>query len=222
MKHLIVYILCAVLFSFCKSPGSTSGNSRRPFDTTAIKVIGDTLISVDVRKQVDQSLEGKWILESIMGVPLPESKIDTSAFNRKTVAEERRDTVETTETRGGRTRTVRNITIQKPQSNEQRITPPQGANYHIPEPPSINFYGSNETFSGFTGCNKFAGRYQRFDSIGIRLNNAEASTKMVCIGSYNEEDYLQKLRRTTRFETANGRLKLYEGETELLAFRRER
>ena len=102
------------------------------------------------------------------------------------------------------------------------ITPKQKDNFHIPERPSINFYGANETFSGFTGCNRFSGRYEIADSNTLTLKNATPSTKMVCIGDYDEDKYIENLHKISKFKGTDEKLELLEGDKVILTFRRKK
>ena len=98
------------------------------------------------------------------------------------------------------------------------ITPSQGDNMHRPEKPSISFYGLNATFSGFTGCNHYGGRYQVKSGNKLILEAAAAATKMVCLGDYNESAFLSALNRVDGYRTNDGRLELLTGNKVLLVF----
>ncbi|HEX8462968.1 MAG TPA: META domain-containing protein, partial [Segetibacter sp.] len=100
---------------------------------------------------------------------------------------------------------------------DKQITPAQGTKMHMPEKPSISFFGVNETFSGFTGCNKYTGRY-KINGNKISLNNPAASTKMVCLGNYDEKTFLNTLASVNSFRSQNGQLELLNGEEVLLVF----
>lgn len=134
--------------------------------------------------------------------------------------ETRHDSVTTTEKVKGVTYTTTTVQIDKTADNTNRITPPQGSVYHIPQKPGISFYGSNETFSGYTGCNRFAGRYALVGDSAIDLKNATASTKMVCLGDYDEDEYLNTLRKATAYKATDGKLQLLSGNDVILIFHR--
>lgn len=180
------------------------------------------------------ALEGTWELESMNGTPIPEhsgfikdvvTKIekDNQIANAKALEgalqgsmEVKRDSV-TKKTKSGGTQTTTTVYIVD-RTPTPRISPPQGTDYHVPDKPSIRFYGSNETFSGYTGCNKFSGRYVLTDSNAINLKTAAPSTRTPCLGDYNEDDFINTLHRVSKFKGENGKLQFMEGGTVILVF----
>ncbi|MDB5247377.1 MAG: hypothetical protein JWQ40_1771 [Segetibacter sp.] len=237
MKRIIVLIPVAAMLSYCGSTKSTQTSSTesaskrlnvaRSNDSSEpagpIRISGAQYIPIYGRNEagVLPQLEGKWILQSIGGTAIP----GTSSINiapKTALQGERRDSITSTQTINGVTRTTTEVNIELPGKEEKRITPQQGTNFHIPEKPSINFYGSNETFAGFTGCNKYSGRYVISGTNSISLQNATASTKMVCIGDYDEAAFLNTLRRVNSFKGTNDQLQLMEGDSVLLVFSKSR
>jgi len=239
MKRIIVLITLASGLSYCSSPHSTDksnpesasrrfnqpNNVVRSADSSEpagpIRISGAQYIPVEGRREsgILPELEGKWVLQSMGGTNIP----STSSINippKTALPGERRDSVTRTEKVNGVTQTITEVNIELPGKEEKRITPPQGTNFHIPEKPSINFYGSNETFAGFTGCNKYSGRYLLSGTNSISLQNATASTKMVCIGDYDETAFLNTLRRVNSFKGTSDQLQLMEGDSVLLVFSR--
>lgn len=182
------------------------------------------------------ALEGTWELESMNGTNIPEhsnfikditTKIerDNQIANAKILQgalggsmELRRDSITKKTKQGTQTTTTVYIIDNTP---VPRITQPQGSDYHVPDKPSIRFYGSNETFSGFTGCNKFAGRYVLSDTNSISLKTASPSTRTPCLGDYNEDEFINNLHRVTNFKGENGKLELMEGSTVVLVFNKK-
>jgi heat shock protein HslJ len=104
---------------------------------------------------------------------------------------------------------------------ENKITPAQGTKYHLPEKPSLNLFGSNETFSGFTGCNRIAGRYTLAKNHGISFSHSAASTRMACIGDYNEQVFLNALKRVNKYKSTGTELQLMDGNDVLFVFARK-
>jgi heat shock protein HslJ len=99
-----------------------------------------------------------------------------------------------------------------------RLHPEQGSTYHIPERPSISFFGSNETFTGFTGCNKMGGRFTVSGTRNISFKSAAPSTRMVCIGDYNESTFIDALQKVNTFKRQGEQLLLLQGTKVLLQF----
>jgi heat shock protein HslJ len=171
---------------------------------------------------VRPDLEGTWVLESLEGYTSKgdaRQKLEDLA-NAKTAAASRNDTITTTTTKNGVTTTSREINLERT-NDLPKITPPQGSNYHIPERPTISFFGSNETFSGFTGCNKYSGRYVQQDSTSLELKTASPSTKMVCLGDWDEAAFIAALHRVTKFKGTESTLELMEGGNTIMTFRRK-
>lgn len=167
---------------------------------------------------VPKELQGTWLLTSGVRKTKPNSD-----FGNKKLApgtEFRRDSVTRTTVVNGETRTTTEVNIERMGSPIKQITPPQKDNMHKGEKPSIAFYGLNETFSGFTGCNKYSGRYKITGNKIILLIGAP-STKMVCIGEYDEQDFLNSVKRVNTFRANNGRLELMDGDNVLLSFARK-
>ncbi|GEO08580.1 META domain-containing protein [Segetibacter aerophilus] len=167
---------------------------------------------------VPKELQGTWVLTS----GIQKLKASAPAGTKKLApgTEIRRDSVTTTTTVNGETHTTTEVNIERMATPVKQITPPQKDNLHKAEKPSISFYGANETFSGFTGCNKYSGRY-RITGNKILLLNGAASTKMVCLGEYDEQDYLNSLKRINAFRANNGKLELLNGNDVVLTFSRK-
>jgi heat shock protein HslJ len=166
-------------------------------------------------------LEGIWVLDSLNGKLVPDKlaiNLDPIASKILERSEWRHDSTTHTTLVNGVTKTVTTVLVDRMAPQGNKITPPQGSNYHIPAKPSISFYGSNETFSGFTGCNKFSGRYTTAGKDTIRIERVAASTKMVCIGDYDEETFLNSLKQVNRFKTIDKRLELLAGKEVILVF----
>lgn len=178
-------------------------------------------------------LEGTWVLESMNGntvietskvnLPAQAKSADGKPFNGAAITDKmtgsteiRRDSV-VKKTKNG-TETSTTVYLINTDAQGNKITPPQGSNYHIPEKPKLSFYGMNETFSGFTGCNKIAGRYSMSGANRISFDQANASTKMVCIGDYDESIFLETLHKVNGYKSINGQLQLLDGQNILMTF----
>jgi heat shock protein HslJ len=108
--------------------------------------------------------------------------------------------------------------IERPAYQGKKITPAQSGNYHIPQKPYLSFYGSNETFSGFSGCNKLSGRYKMMGQKNINLEKAALSTRMACIGDYDENLFINSLHEINAYNIENNQLRFLKGGTVILVF----
>jgi heat shock protein HslJ len=248
MKSLLVLIPAAALVLSCGTPRSTHPGSANPTtramkhgsgsgSSEEVTVTGTQYIPINGRNEagIRADMEGTWVLQSgvaanntnniTSGKTLPTnegSKDFTGAAmseGMKNSKEVKRDST-TTKTADGGTQTTTTVYLLNNENNQgNKITPPQSANpnIHVPEKPSLRFYGANETFSGFTGCNKISGMYTMKGN-SISFHNAAASTKMACIGEYDENEFLSKLRRVNTFRSTSGQLELLEGDNVLLVF----
>lgn len=211
----------AALIASCGTPKSTrSGSGSNAMRTASsntseeVTVTGTEVLPVLGRNEfgVRPDLEGTWVLQSSPGGSLANNRTPPPTVETKN------DTTVTTEVVNGETRTVTNVQMVK--EKEARITPPQSSNpnMHVPDKPNIRFFGSNETVSGFTGCNKFSGRFTQTGRNSISFQNVNPSTKMVCIGDVDEVAFMNILRRVNAFRSSNGQLELMNGSDVLLVF----
>jgi heat shock protein HslJ len=221
MKKVLILIPIAAFLVSCGTPkpnrtgsGSNAMQTNKNTGSEEVKVVGTEYISVEGKNEfgIRGGLKGNWILESAPGGSLANNKAGIPPIETKN------DTVTRTETVNGVTTTSSTVQMTKPQ--DARITPAQSSNpnMHVPEKPSLRFFGSNETFSGFTGCNKLSGRYTQMGNNGLSFSKANPSTKMVCIGDYDEEAFVGMLRRVSSFKSTGGKLQLMEGDNVLLVF----
>lgn len=244
MKLLFPLVGIAFLFAKCdtvkpakttNAPSDESGTAAKRWnmpETGSVSTYGaDTLIvrqssyiPIEGRTLAAPDLEGTWELESINGKWLtarsnlkPEviAKAVHDAARAKSGSETVVDTIRMKD--GIKTSTS---TIIWERDSSAKITPPQGGNYHIPEKPSLRFYGLNETFSGFTGCNKISGRYNTSDTSGISFNNATPSTKMVCMGDYDEGSFVKAINRVNNYKVTKNQLQLLDGNEVVLILNR--
>ncbi len=221
MMKFVFLLLITFTFSNCKTlfrsgKGNTNTVDKRVkrFNDGSWKDKGpDTIVPKGVQyiplygkreSGVNRDIEGSWELESMDGYVI------------KSEAVKKLDSLEQTKLKRV-TKDGANFVYSK----DPKITPPQGSRYHIPERPSISFYGANETFSGFTGCNRYSGRYVMPDSSTISLTNAAPSTRMVCLGDYDEGAYLDNLHRVSKFRGTDDKLELLEGDRVILTFTRK-
>lgn len=221
MKRLIFTCLISIIFSNCSIfhlGGEKSKTAEKRWNVTdqvgkekgpdSVFVTGAQFIPLYGKSEtgINPNIEGTWVLESMEGLVVKGDVverfklIEASKYKTTNLA----DTAITYSEAGA------------------KITPKQKDNYHIPEKPSISFYGANETFSGFTGCNRFSGRFEMSDSNSISLKNATPSTKMVCLGDYDEDKYIENLHKINKFETTDETLKLMEGGKAILTFSRKK
>lgn len=130
---------------------------------------------------------------------------------------------ETTTSKAKNGSTTTETTVYLVNNNEPgiRITPAQGDKFHHPERPFINLFGSNETFSGFTGCNRIAGRYAMSGKDGITFSHSAPSTRMVCIGDYDEAVFFQNLKRVNKYKSNGNELHLLDGDEVVFVFARK-
>jgi heat shock protein HslJ len=179
-----------------------------------VMVTGTEVLPILGRNEsgIRQDLAGTWTLQSSPGGSIANNQTPPTGV------QPRSDTTTTTETVNGTTRST--TTVQTIREKEARITPPQSANpnMHVAEAPSLRFFGSNETVSGFTGCNKFSGRFTQRGSNSISFQNVNPSTKMVCIGGYDENAFMNLLRRVNSFRSTNSQLELMDGNDVILVF----
>jgi len=166
---------------------------------------------------IPADLQGTWVLVS--GIEKTPSAVGRE-IKPAPGTETRRDSVTTTENVNGVTHTTTVVEIDRIGVPDKTVTQPQSNKMHKAEKPGISFYGQNETFSGFTGCNKYSGRYS-ISGHNISLKNATASTQMLCMGDYDEKTYLNTLKKVTAFKTNNGNLELMDGENVLLVFEKK-
>jgi heat shock protein HslJ len=251
MKRICILIPIITLFSYCGTPNKTGSGTQNPTRNAmrgrpsseasdTIIVTGTQTLPILGRNEagVRPDIEGTWELQSsavnlttntnnitsgksltgeAAGKEYSGRVIDETMKGSKEVG---RDSVTTKS--NGVTHTSTTVYLINKDAEGNKITPPQSSNpnVHIPEKPSIRFYGSNETFSGFTGCNKISGRYvMRGNSISFQ--NAAPSTKMACIGEYDESGFINSLNRVNAIRTGNGKLELLAGNEVLLTFTRK-
>ena len=139
-----------------------------------------------------------------------------SALLKKNTATGKGDTVIRSEVINGVTTTE--TIIKRPSDQGKKITPAQSGNYHIPQKPYLSFYGSNETFSGFSGCNKLSGRYKIVGQKNINFEKAALSTRMSCLGDDDENLFINSLHEVNGFNLENGQLQFLKGSKVILVF----
>lgn len=191
-------ILSAVVVSIFAVSCSGTAQTAKSRDVKDAKEDTATkeYVDIEVRGMTPAMLEGTWVLES--GVPTVKRKIEElRAAQQDVKASQPNDA-----------------------PSAPRITPEQKDNLHIPEKPSISFYGESKTFSGFTGCNKYAGRYT-VEGKKLTLKNAAPSTKMECLGDYDENSFLQQLQKVTGYRANKNGLELLHGDDVVLVFQKK-
>ena len=190
--------------------------SQRPDD--AIIITGVQILPLLGRSEngVPHEIEGSWQLVSINGNRVAEFGGFDSALLKKNIATGKGDTVIRSEVINGVTTTE--TIIKRPSDLGKKITPAQSGNYHIPQKPYLSFYGSNETFSGFSGCNKLSGRYKILGQKNINFEKAALSTRMSCLGDDDENLFINSLHEVNGFNLENGQLQFLKGSKVILVF----
>jgi heat shock protein HslJ len=248
MKRIFTLISLSILLTYCGTPRKTNtgednrtarfnSGSAPTVKTTqpeAITIKGSEYVPVLGKNEqgMRPDLEGTWVMTSAAGntgIERSASMIDSLVAadakirsmkdyrgNTKTT-EVRRDSANNKVTTTTSTSTTTYLTKDIP---EKKITPAQGSSMHNPERPSLSFYGSNETFTGFTGCNKISGRYTLTGNNQVNFQHSAPSTRMVCIGAYDEDAFLNTLRRINKFRSTSSQLELMDGEQVLFVFER--
>ncbi len=224
MKRFVFLCIATLALSSCKffsgifTPGQgKSGTVNKRWNITdeagkekspdSVVVTGAQYIPLFGRneKGVNPDIEGSWELTSMEGLVVRGDVIERFKTIEASKYKVSNNTDSVIYSEGG-----------------AKITPKQRDNYHIPERPSINFYGANETFSGFSGCNRYSGRYEMPDSNSITLKNATPSTKMVCIGDYDENQFIENLHKVNKFKGSDEKLELMQGDSVILTFGRKK
>ena len=233
----VFFLLIATIFSNCQTPKTSDGNSgtlskrynrlykEKAKTSDSIAISGAQYIPLYGKREsgVSPDIQGLWVLETMDGVAVKGDdgkKLDSIAAAKKT-AQSRKDSITYSRNSNGVQQVITEVVLDQDGNTKPKITPPQGSNYHIPEKPTISFYGSNETFSGFTGCNRFSGRYEMPDSNSLSLKAATPSTKMVCLGDYDENKFIDYLHRVTKFKGTDERLELMDGDKVIMTFTRK-
>ena len=197
--------------------------------TDSLMIRGSSYIKVEGKSETGPELEGAWELVTMNGIKIPERSNLKNDLTEKILKNAEKANaksgteiiVDSVKTKDG-VKTIATTYAWEKSDNSIKITPPQGGSFHIPQKPSLQFYGMNETFSGFTGCNKISGRYAVSDSTGISFEKATPSTKMVCIGDYNEDNFVSALHSVKSYKATKYQLELFDGSrsTTVLVFRR--
>lgn len=81
----------------------------------------------------------------------------------------------------------------------------------------IRFEANENDINGFTGCNRFFGKYALTDST-VRLSNI-GSTRMACPNNELESKFLSVLERATSYTTAGDVLTFYAAGKAIATFR---
>ena len=85
------------------------------------------------------------------------------------------------------------------------------------ELPYIDFHTEIATFTGFGGCNRINGKVMISDLNLIRFVDV-VSTRMMCLGSNKETDFMRALQSATHFELKDSKLILLNGGQTTLVF----
>lgn len=208
MRRILAYFTAFVLLTFS---AIAQEEKSEPTDTLT------SYIPLEGRSEtgVPKNLQGTWQLLSGVKNVTPPVINETKKLGPGN--EIKRDSTTTTTNINGETRITTEVHVNRVVTPENSITPAQKEQMHHPEKPTISFYGLNETFSGFTGCNKYSGRYS-INGNKISLKNASSSTKMKCMGIYDEDTFLAILQKVTGYRTVDGRLEFLTGDKAVMVF----
>lgn len=203
------FILAAGTFIFLSHVSFAQVDTPSNIDTV--------LVPLEGRAETPATLEGTWVLQS--GIKI-KSKSEIKLVKKPAPGTElRQDEVTTTTMMNGESITTTEVEVVKVANPSKQVTQPQGNRLHYPEKPGISFYGKNQTLSGFSGCNKFSGRYS---SKGNHIDiETDASTQMACIGQYDEKEFMDKLKKVNKFKVDNRKLELMKGDNVELVFTRK-
>ncbi len=94
----------------------------------------------------------------------------------------------------------------------------EGRNFSA-DKPNIEFNRDTKRVSGSGGCNRFSGTFEVNGSL-LKFSPL-MSTKMACLDGDRqrvETSFMNLLQKTTRFETAGNKLRLYSGDGSALVF----
>lgn len=86
------------------------------------------------------------------------------------------------------------------------------------ELPNLEINSSTNTFMGFAGCNRMNGTLF-FERGLLRFTNI-ITTRMACIGTNKESEFLKALQSTTSYKVENNRLLLINPSGEKLVFKK--
>ncbi|MBX7043540.1 MAG: META domain-containing protein [Ignavibacteria bacterium] len=92
---------------------------------------------------------------------------------------------------------------------------PVNAEGYMKGKPRLIFFTADKKYSGSNGCNNLMGKYEA-DAISISFGPA-GMTKMACPGNY-EQEFVRNLETANRWKLEGDRLKIYEGDVELMVF----
>ncbi len=180
MQKLSLLLALVFMVKFCaaQNAGATNDTTRQ-----YIPIEGKS------ENGVPKSLMGSWTLVS--GIQPRSNAAVKEKFQIKkknTGTDNNIDSITTSSTVNGITRTETEVSIRRTVAPDNDITPAQGNKMHKEAKPSINFFGANETYSGYTGCNKFSGRYTIAGN-SISFSEAAPSTKMTCLGNMTKMNF---------------------------------
>ncbi|MBX7043727.1 MAG: META domain-containing protein [Ignavibacteria bacterium] len=92
---------------------------------------------------------------------------------------------------------------------------PVNAEGYMKGKPRLIFFTADKKYSGSNGCNNLMGKYEA-DTVRISFGPA-GLTKMACPGNY-EQEFVHNLNSADRWKIEGERLKIYDGQTELMVF----
>ncbi|WP_224483375.1 META domain-containing protein [Robertkochia aurantiaca] len=90
--------------------------------------------------------------------------------------------------------------------------------YFARELPNLEINANENSFVGFTGCNRMRGTIFSEGKL-LRFTNI-TTTRMACPFTEGENELLQRLRKATSYEISNNRLRLFNPDSTLLTFKK--
>lgn len=93
------------------------------------------------------------------------------------------------------------------------------ANGNLYQLPKFNLYLDNGSFTGYTGCNSISGRVN-VSGTSLQFLNTTPSTNIDCMGGFDQNVFLDILRRVDSYAYVGDELQLLQGNQVLLRFKR--
>jgi heat shock protein HslJ len=81
--------------------------------------------------------------------------------------------------------------------------------------PSLNLYIENGSFTGYTGCNQVMGSLT-VDGDRLRFDNTTPATAIECSGGFDQQAFIDRLKRVNSYEMVNNEMRLKDGNEVLL------
>lgn len=86
--------------------------------------------------------------------------------------------------------------------------------------PSLNLYIENGSFTGYTGCNQVMGSLT-VSGDRLRFDNSTPATAINCSGGFDQQAFLERLKRVNSYEIINNEMRLKDGNEVLMVLARK-